>query len=222
MAPLLILHMTQKTKKLLAGFFAIDIIIAFILIYLFIPQNLNEKLLAGLMIPKDTGEAQIGIVLGAGLKQSGDVSDLARERVDHALTITESQDISFIFSGGETPRGIEAIAMNEYAKANGYEGLDHIEASSHSTYENAKFSDELLDQDRFNDDVVVVVTSPYHAKRAKAVFEHIMPEREILISYPDDSVVLINSASGRWRGAMALTREYLAIQWYKLRFGISL
>ncbi len=214
--------MTSRIKKYFLYFAFIDLVILVLLLFLFLPQNYNEQLLAGLAIEADTGSADIGVVLGAGLKKGGAVSDLAKERVDHALPIAKEENISFVFSGGETQRGIEAIAMNTYAKAQGYEGLDHIEASSHSTYENAKFTDELLDQDRFADDTVVVVTSPYHAKRAKAVFEALMPERTILIQFPESSVVLVDTPMGRLRGGRALLREYLAQVWYKVRYGISL
>lgn len=214
--------MVSRVKKFFIYFAFIDLAILLLVLFAFLPQNYNEQLLAGLAVDADTGVADIGVVLGAGLKKGGAISDLAKERVDHALPIAKEQEISFVFSGGETQRGIEALSMNAYAKEQGYEGLDHIEASSHSTFENAKFTDELLDQDRFADDTVVVVTSPYHAKRAKAVFEATMPERTILIQFPEDSIVLVDTPMGRIRGGRALLREYLAQAWYKIRYGISL
>lgn len=215
--------MTKQVKKYFLWFAVIDAIILALVLIAFLPMNINERLLQGLLIPKDSVEgADIGVVLGAGLRPGGGVSDLAQERVDYMLPIAEEQELSFIFSGGETPRGIEAIAMNNYAKAKGYTGLDHIEASSHSTYENALYSDQLLDQDRFQDDIVLVITSPSHAKRAKAVFTEIMPEREVRISFPDETVFLDDSPLGRLKGVRGLAREYLAGYWYKLRYGISL
>ena len=184
----------------------------------FWPTNLNLPLQSRLLIPKMEGAADIGIVLGAGLKTDGEITELSKERVDKALQVHEESDLALLFSGGETPRGIEAVGMNEYAKQNGYDGLNHIEASSRSTYENAFYSDQLLDEGRFTDDTVLVITSAYHARRALATFQELMPERNILITYPDDSIILQDDFRGRWRGLYNLTRENLANVWYSILF----
>lgn len=207
------LHMFDRLKSLAipAG-----IIICLALVFTFLHQNPNQFLMQPLLAEKQNVQADIGVVLGAGLKTDGSLSNIAAERVDYALLIHKQTGLPLLFSGGETSRGVEAISMNAYAKANGYNGLDHMEASSHSTYENAKFSAELLNQGRFPDTTVLVITSPYHSRRALSVFRKQMPDRRVFITYPDETVVLDDSALGRWKGLYTMLREYAANAWYSV------
>lgn len=186
----------------------------------FWPQNLNYEIAKGLLIESDYDSAAIGVVLGGGLLPTGQVSDVSAERVDKAVEIYGQDYVDFIFSGGEFPRGIEAVAMNDYAKSKGYDGLDHLEAASTSTYENAKFSEKLLEAGEISAESLVVITSPWHARRAKATFIHEMPNRKIEIAFPDDSVVFNDSIPGRWKGVYLLVREYLATYWYAFKYDI--
>lgn len=192
-------------------------------IFSYIPLNVNEVLVKPLVVPTSDAidEADLAIVLGAGLERNGSLSNVARERVDHALELYKQTNIDLMMSGGETAYGIEAVEMNAYANEHGYNGFDHMEASSRSTYENAFYSDQLLDQNRFADDIVLVITSPYHSRRALATFQTLMPERTILISSPSDSVILHDSPRARLKGLYNIAREYAANAWYTLRYGIK-
>lgn len=194
-------------------------------IFSFAPGNLNRVLVWPLISPQranieQINSADLGIVLGAGLNPNRTLSNVATERVNYAMQLYKAKPLSLMFSGGETPYGIEAVAMNAYAHQLGYKGLDHMEASSHSTYENAFYSDQLLDEKRFPDQTVLVITSPYHSRRALAVFRKVMPERTVLIAYPDDSVILQDTVLARWKGLYNITREYAANLWYKIRYGV--
>jgi vancomycin permeability regulator SanA len=187
------------------------------------PTNPNQRIIQPLLadIEQPQSPSDIGIVLGAGLNRDGTLTDISRERVDHALDIYEDTNLEILFSGGDTPYGVEAIMMYEYANENGYEGPEHIEGSSTSTYENAFFSDELLDQAREERDSVLLITSPYHSRRALATFRTLMPEREAVITYPQSSAILEESFWGRLKGFRLLVREYLATLWYKQAFDIQ-
>lgn len=192
-------------------------------VFSYVPVNLNAWLLKPLVVPTSDAmdTADLAIVLGAGLERNGSLSNVARERVDHALEVHKQTGIDLMMSGGETAYGIEAVEMNAYANEHGYEGLDHMEASSRSTYENAFYSDQLLDQNRFADDIVLVITSPYHSRRALATFQKLMPERSVLISSPSDSVLLHDSPRARLKGLYNIAREYAANAWYALRYGVK-
>lgn len=195
------------------------IVIVSALLFSFLPFNLNNALIRPLLGDRvPVSNADILVVLGGGLKLDGTLSDLSAERVDEAVRINKESGTALLFSGGETPTGIEAEAMSKRATELGYTGLKHIEASSHSTYENAFYTDQLLDENRFADDTVLIVTSPYHSRRALAVFRRVMPERRVFITYTDDSVVLNNTLFGRWRGLYAILREYAANAWYAVRY----
>lgn len=212
----------KSTTKILAGIFASIILFFAILIGVFGAQ-VNAHLFEGLQIePSEVGQVDLGIVLGAGLRRDGSLTSIAQERVDYALEYHADQSLPFMFSGGDTPYGTEAGSMIAYANANGYDGPPHHEGSSHSTYENAFFSDMLLDDGKIDDERVLVITSPYHARRAFATFTQLMPEREVLIDFPDESTVLEDSLAGRFKGFRSLVREYLATWFYSLRYGIEI
>ena len=204
----------------------IGVFILFAGFFSFFSQNYNQAFIQPLLAERSiqSNPVDLQIVLGASLKKDGTLTDLAMERVDRAIADYKETGKDILFSGGDTPYGVEAIVMDEYAKANGYEGVDHIEGSSTSTYENAYFSDMLLDEasERLDSNVLLVVTSPFHSRRSLATFSQLMPERTIYIDYPDTSVILDNSVLGRWKGLRMILREYLAIEWYKLHHGINL
>jgi len=188
-------------------------------LFSFSPQNYNHILLKNLLAERveDDAPLDLGVVLGAGLRTNGALTDIAKERVDYALLIHEQIDLPLLFSGGDTPYGVEAQAMNAYAKEQGYDGPDYIEGSSRSTYENAFFCDQLLDgaDEQIESEDLLLITSSFHSRRSLATFKTIMPEREIEIDYPQHTVILDNSFIGRWKGLRMLLREYLAIEWYK-------
>ncbi len=192
-----------------------------ILLFCFLPFNLNVVLVKPLLAEREPVQADLGVVLGAGLKFGGTLSDVSQERVNHAVEIYKQTALPLVFSGGETATGIEAVEMNKAAKVLGYAGLDHIEASSHSTYENATFTRDLLDAGRFPDDTLLVITSPYHSRRALATFRTVMPNRRIAISYPDTSVILADTALGRLKGFYNISREYAANLWYMVVYRVQ-
>lgn len=199
------------------------VILLAVLVFVFGPQNLNENLIQGLIAEQDTSgeEIDLAIVLGAGVKTDGTISDLQKERVDYAVDFYKLSGVPLMFSGGETPYGIEALVMYNYAESQGYEGPDHIESSSTSTKENAFYSDILLDDAQFDTKELLVITSPYHSKRALATFKSLMPERNVTVSYPIDTVLLDDSPLGRLKGLKSLLREYLATIFYKYSLGID-
>lgn len=194
-------------------------------VFSFGEKNYNQQFMAPLIaervIPEE--EIKLGVVLGAGLRTNGALTDLAKERVDYAMEVYEDTGLPLLFSGGDTPYGVEAVQMNAYAKTLGYEGPEHIEGSSRSTYENAFFSDELLDSagERIDANVVLVLTSPFHSRRSLATFQQLMPERNVVIDYPSSTAILDDSFLGRWKGLRMIGREYLATEWYKIKHNIS-
>lgn len=211
-------YMTKRIQKVGIGAAALGVLA---LVFTFFPTNPNTWLIKPLLATKEVVTADLGIVLGGGLKIDGSLSNVSQERVDYAVTLHKQTNLPLLFSGGETPTGIEAVVMNAYAKNQGYTGLDHIEASSHSTYENAQFSAALLDQGRFPDSTIQLMTSPYHSRRALATFRKIMPNRRVFVTYPDTTAALTDTIRGRWRGLYVLTREFAANIWYTLFYRIS-
>lgn len=93
---------------------------------------------------------------------------------------------------------------------------DHIlvERKSHTTFENARNSWEMMQAQGFKS--AIVVTSAYHTKRASIIFAQFFPRPDLTIcSVPYDL-----STSDNWLKdrniAMAVIIEYLKLAWHYL------
>ncbi len=96
------------------------------------------------------------------------------------------------------------------------ENLIETECASRSTKENAQFSIAILRSNHVQR--AVIVTSWFHARRARACFRHFAPEIEF-ISMP--SREHMERFPTRWCGGAQYTlQEYLKIAVYAVRWGI--
>lgn len=111
------------------------------------------------------------IVLGAGLK--GDIpSEVLKYRLDKAVEYyKENSSTIFIVSGGQGKDELisEAEAMKIYLAERGIPAKNIIkEDKSTSTYENLKFSDEIIKQRGITGDIAVMSNS-FHMYRVKMI-----------------------------------------------------
>ncbi|MGP4061245.1 YdcF family protein [Halobacillus sp. H74] len=116
--------------------------------------------------PKETGEADAIIVL------SGNAS-----RLDHAVQLYEEGLADNMILTNATEPGTQS----EDAVAQGVPERAVVEENkAESTYENAVFSEEIMDQNEWKS--AIVVTNDYHSRRTKMTFENIYND-EIELSY---------------------------------------
>ena len=111
------------------------------------------------------------VVLGAGLYPDGTMRPLLVSRLQAALQLAQRFPISpIIVSGGVPQSGVtEAQAMRQWLVANGIPALRITEENtSRSTVENARNTNEILEQRGAAG--AVVVTSPDHLQRAMIDF----------------------------------------------------
>lgn len=115
------------------------------------------------------------IVLGAGLLGGEKVSPLLARRIDKAIEFynlqikSKQKSPKLLMSGGQgTDEKIpEALAMKEYALAHGIPEEDIlVEINSTTTYENMKFSKEIMDSLKISDYNVIFTSNNYHIFRA--------------------------------------------------------
>ncbi len=115
------------------------------------------------------------IVLGAGLLNGTTVSPLLAKRINTAISFYESQFKAkktaprLLMSGGQgsDEQLPEAVAMKEYAIAQGVpEGEILVETNSTTTYENMKFSKEIMDSLKPNGYKAIFASNNYHIFRA--------------------------------------------------------
>ncbi|MHC5268079.1 YdcF family protein [Enterococcus sp. LJL98] len=115
------------------------------------------------------------IVLGAGLLNGDSVTPLLAQRIDRALAFYNrqkektGQTPKILFSGGQGPdeKIPEALAMRNYAIAQGYPTEDLLtEEQSTTTFENMKFSKELIEKQQPLGAKVIFSSNNYHIFRA--------------------------------------------------------
>lgn len=125
-----------------------------------------------------TYEQDFIIVLGAGLLNGEKVTPLLASRVDRALQFyhqqkKESQKVAkLIFSGGQGPdeKISEAQAMKNYALQKGIPETDMLlEEQSTTTFENMKFSKEIITKSQLSEPKTIFSSNNYHIFRA-AIF----------------------------------------------------
>ena len=114
------------------------------------------------------------IILGCGLRKDGAPTPLLRGRIDRAIDFYRTQkektgkELIFITSGGQGADEVvsESAAMKQYLLDKGIPEEQIIEEHrSTSTYENMKFSKEIID--RINPDgKVIFSTTNYHLFRS--------------------------------------------------------
>ena len=116
------------------------------------------------------------IVLGSRIRKDGTLTPILKGRVDKAIEFSKEQkeknnrDIIFIPSGGKGEDEIisEAEAMKNYLIENGIDESNIIvENKSINTYQNMKYSKELIDQKHKGN--IIFSTTNYHVFRSGVI-----------------------------------------------------
>lgn len=132
------------------------------------------------------------VVLGAGLKYDK-LSPILRDRLIKTLEYGADKNIPIVVSGGqgEDEALSEASAMKNYLIINGIDKKRIImEDKSTSTYENLKFTNEILSKINGNKTIkIAIVTNRFHQFRSKLIAKNLGLKPYSIVSYTD--VVLI-------------------------------
>lgn len=127
-----------------------------------------------LSVTEEPHKADVIVVL------AGDKGD----RVTYGVNLyKEGYSNKLLFTGGEEVEGrIEADSMKEQALELGVVEKDVIlEKESRSTYTNALFTKELIQ--KYNYKSAIIVTSKYHMRRARLVFNKIFKDTNETLFY---------------------------------------
>lgn len=112
------------------------------------------------------------IILGAGLHGDKPSKSLQTRLIAAVHYLKENKDVPVVVSGGQGSGETitEAEAMARYLKKNGIsENRIYNENQSTSTYENLKFSKQLLEELGVKDPAVLIVTNDFHIARTKII-----------------------------------------------------
>ena len=120
-----------------------------------------------------TGQPQVMVILGCKVESWGP-SVLLQDRLDKALDyLKDHPDLTIVVSGGQGPdeHQSEAQCMFDYLTDHGVDG-DQIllEDRSHNTWENIRFTQELLEQEGVDASQVVVVSNGFHLTRVRMLW----------------------------------------------------
>jgi uncharacterized SAM-binding protein YcdF (DUF218 family) len=117
-----------------------------------------------------TEDLDFVLILGAGLRGE-EPSKTLQGRLDVGLDfLLDNREIPVIVSGGQGPGEAitEAEAMGTFLIKNGVEKERVLlENRSTDTYENIKFSKEIMERFGVENPTVLIITSDYHILRAK-------------------------------------------------------
>ncbi|HQC29006.1 MAG TPA: YdcF family protein [Methylotenera sp.] len=129
-----------------------------------------------------TQKADAALILGNKSNLNGAPNPCLTGRVDAGLALAQAGLVSTLVMTGsrdDEDGAIEALAMEQYALANGFKGRILLESRSSSTQENFAFSAPILRNHQVKS--VIVVSEPYHMWRAQKLVEagHLGQEFEV-------------------------------------------
>lgn len=149
------------------------------------------------------------VVLGCKVKD-GRPSLMLRRRLDAAYDyLSEYEDVTVIVSGGKGSDELisEAQCMRDYLISKGISQERVImEDRSSSTYENLKFSQEIIEKNNLNEKITIV-TDGYHQLRA-----------EMIASDLDIEAYNISAHTSEWLLPTYCVREWFGVT-YQFIFG---
>lgn len=169
-------------------------------------------------------EADAIVVFGGGVGESGRAGQGYEERVKYAVELyKQGYSRRIIFSSGysyifKEPEVMKAVAISLGVPQEAI----ILEESAKNTYENIKFTDEILEKEKWKK--IMLVSSPYHMLRSSLTFKKITKERKIIYTPVPESLFYAHGkkdSHGKriWKRInieqiRAIVHEYLGIAYY--------
>ncbi len=207
------------------------------LLYFFSTPLVAQLLVSGLQSspvipPVELGEqgAQAIIVLGAGRREDAGEYDidtlnsLALERLRYAAFIARRTDLPVLVSGGLAKDGHppEAMLMMEVMEAEFGVPIRWVESASRTTFENARYSSQILRGSRIQR--AFLVTHALHMPRALWSFKQfgmeVIPAPTVFDEWGKGGLILqdfLPNARSLQKTAYAF-HEYMGNLWYRFRY----
>ena len=157
------------------------------------------------------------VVFAGGVGESGKAGGGTQERLQHAIDIYKGHYADhLVFSSGYTYSFPEAELMRAAAVEQGVpSNAIVLERRSTNTYENVRYTDEIFREHGWHS--MLLVTSPYHMRRALLVWRKVAPDMRIVPSPPERSQFYDHTRGASFDQIEAIAREYVAISGYWLR-----
>jgi len=157
------------------------------------------------------------VVFGGGVGETGSPGKSTVERARYAVELyKQGYAKKIIFSSGYTFHYNDAENMKLFALSMGVPERNIIlEQKAGSTYENVKFTEQILDRQGW--DSILLVSSPYNMGRASLVFKKLADKIKVIYTPVPDSQFYDRKIGSRWQQIKAIIHEYLGILYYWLK-----
>ncbi len=158
------------------------------------------------------------VVFAGGVGESGQAEQGYEERVQRAVELFRAGYAArMIFSSGYTHFFREPEVMKALAVALGVpEQAILLETQATSTVQNVSGTVKLLNQHRWKS--ILLVSSPYHMRRASMVFTKQAPQIQVICTPVERSLFYSHRRPGASLGQMrGILHEILAIVYYRMK-----
>ena len=167
-----------------------------------------------LRVAEPPRQADAIVVFAGGVGESGQAGGGHQERVKQAVNLYEAGYArEMVFSSGFVFAFQEAEVMRTLAVASGVPAdAVHLEAQAANTYENVSYSAEIVRQHGWRR--VLLVSSPYHMRRAMLTWRRVAPDIEVVPSPVAASQFYTHGRGASLEQIRGIVQEYAAIALY--------
>ena len=154
------------------------------------------------------------VVFAGGVGERGQVGGGYQERVKHAVDLYHAGHAShLVFSTGFAFAFREAELMKGLAVSLGVPARDIVlEEWAASTWENVTFTHRILDREGWRS--ILLVSSPYHMRRAVWTFRKVAPGLEVIPTPAPTSQFYQHGSGANFEQILGLVQEYVSIADY--------
>ena len=192
----------------------IGIVVAFLLLF---ETNLVWWGAAPLKVTAPLANADAIVVFAGGVGESGKAGGGTQERLQRAIDMYDAHYAGhLVLSSGYTYSFPEAELMKAAAVQQGVPAdAVVLERRSTNTFENVSYTAEIFRQHGWHS--MLLVTSPYHMRRALLVWHKVAPDLRVIPAPPDRSQFYDHTRGASLEQVEAIAHEYAAIAGYWLR-----
>jgi uncharacterized SAM-binding protein YcdF (DUF218 family) len=151
------------------------------------------------------------VVFAGGVGESGQAGGGYQERVKEAIDLYKAgRAARVIFSSGYQFAFKEAEVMKDLAVANGLPASAiHLETQASNTFENVSFVNAILTREQWQS--VLLVSSPYHMRRALLTWSRVAPEVSVTATPVPTSQFYTHGRGASFVQIKGIVHEYVAI-----------
>lgn len=206
--------MASFSRKLLSSRFFRTLLILLVLIVIFaaLHRQILTPLANFLVVSEQPVQADLIRVLGGSPDRYLYGAELYKQGYAPKILFSLWDDYMPLLQRSKTE------IISEYAIAEGIpeDAIDF--APAESTYHEAQITKTMIESNRLNS--VLVVSSPYHMRRIKMIFDHVIGDRAelIYVPVPDEWTDFRRDWWTNEESTVALLHEYIAIPYYFFKY----